>query len=202
METLSTWKLREHVREDGGRASDGEIAGFVRWGILRDPENGRWSDVDLERARQARSLKKEVRSLPRRALRLYGMGYPMQPDKLRAAMEAVAPTVTAPARKVRRVEEALWLRYEATGPKGTIRRRERQTWRTPKEHWPDILSRFRDADFERIAQSTRSDAIALDLNPAVQAAATLSDIPFEEVWIVLTLMQLTVSDATSERGTD
>lgn len=199
MTTLSTWALREQVREDGGRASDGEIAGLVRWGILRDPEDGRWSKVDLERARRARSLAKEVRSLPCRALRLYGMGYPMQPDKLRAAMKAVAPTVTAPARKVRRIEDALRLRYGATGHGGIIRRAGR-TWRLPTERWPEILSRFNDADFERIAQSSRSDAIALDLNPAVQKAATLSDIPFEEVWLVLTLMQLTVSDAASKRG--
>lgn len=202
MGTISTWELREQVREDGGRASDEAIAGLVRWGILREPEDGRWSDNDVKRAREARALAQDIRSLPRRALRLYGRGYPMPPDKLRAAMKAVAPTVTAPAKKVRRVGDALRLRYEVTGPDRSVRHTRRRVWRLPQVQWADTLNRFSDHDFETIAQYTRSEAIALDRNPAVQAAATLSDASLEEVWLVLTLMQLTVGDAASERGKD
>jgi hypothetical protein len=116
----------------------------------------------------------------------------MPPKKLRAAMKAVASTVTAPARKIRRVEDAIRLRYETVGPTAPRRRTSRRTWHHPKDLWVATLSRFDDADFERLAQYTYSEAIALHLSPAVQSAGILSDVPFEEVWLVLTLMQLTV----------
>lgn len=191
MGTLSTWELRKRLAEDGGGVSDRGIAEWVQWGLLREPVGGRWSDDDLARAREVQGLASETRPLPRRALRLYGEGYPMPPNKLRDAMKAVASTVTAPARKIRRVEDAIRLRYETVGPTAPRRRTDRRAWRHPKDRWIATLDRFNDADFERLAQYAYSEAIALHLSPAVQSAGILSDVPFEEVWLVLTLMQLT-----------
>ncbi len=60
MGSISTWELRARVRDDGGRASDVEIAGFVEWGILRKPDDGRWSETDVARAKSAGSRKGRV----------------------------------------------------------------------------------------------------------------------------------------------
>lgn len=194
MGTLSTWELRGRVVDDRCRASDGEIEGWIRWGLLRDPQGEQWTDRDLERAREVRALAKEVRSLPRRALRLYGTDYPMQADKLREAMKAVAPTVAAPARKVRQVDDAARLRSESLSQERDVRRARHRRRKLPREQWTAFLDRFNDSDFERLAHYSRSEAIALSRNPAVQSAATLSGVPFEEVWLILTVMQLTVGD--------
>jgi len=195
MGTLSTWELRKRLAEDGGGVSDSGIADWVKWGILRKPEDRRWSEADVTRARRARALASDVRSLPRRALVLYHEDptYPMRADKLRAAMQAVAPTVTAPVRKVRRIEEASRLRYEASVPARAVRRSQSRMRRFPeKQQWSKILDRFSDPDFERMVQYTRSEAIALHLSPAVQHAGILATTPFEEVWLLLTLMQLRI----------
>lgn len=196
METLSTWELRERVVDDGRRASDGEIDGWIRWGLLRDPQGERWTDSDVERAREVRALAKEVRSLPRRALRLYGTDYPMQADKLREAMKAVAPTVTAPVRKIRQVDDAARLRSESFSQDRNVGRARRKQRKLPREQWTTFLDRFNDSDFVQLAHYSRSEAIALSRNPAVQSAATLSGIPFEEVWLILMVMQLAVGDDT------
>lgn len=194
MDTLSTWALRVQAGGDDDPVSDAQIVSYQRWGLLRYPEGGRWSEPDVERLREIRALAAEVRSLPRRALRLYGGRYPMQPDKLRAAMKAVAPTVEAPVKKLRRVGEANRLRYDAAEPARSTRRTRPRTRRLPKDQWGTKLDRFSDVDFERLAQYAHSEAVALSLNPAVEEAGILSDLPFEELFLLLTLMQLTAGD--------
>jgi len=140
--------------------------------------------------------------LPRRALRLYSGRYPTAPGKIREAMKAVAPTVEAPARKMRRVGEANRLRYNAAEPTRPARRSRPYTWRLPKARWVAILDRFNDSEFEQLMQYARSEAIALGLNPSVERAGILRDIPFEELFLLLTLMQLTAGDPMSEQPTE
>lgn len=200
METLSTWALRVRAGDDDEPLSDAQIREWQRWGLLRDPEEGRWSELDVERAREVRTIAEEVRSLPRRALRLYrrdGGCYPTPPGKVREAMKAVAPTVDAPVRKMRQVGEANRLRFDAVEPTRRARRNHPPTRRLPKNQWVSILDQFNDSDFGQLVQYARSEAIALSLNPLVERSGLLRDIPCEETFLLLTLMQLSAGDTMS-----
>src|SRR4051812_22038284 len=99
MNALSTWSLRVQAGEVGKPLSDEQIAEWQKWGLLRVPGDDQWTATDVERAKQVRKRAQEVRSLPRRAIRLLDASYPTEPGRLREAMLAVVPTITAPVQK-------------------------------------------------------------------------------------------------------
>lgn len=194
MDTFSTWALRIEAGTDGQPLSDEQIANWQRWGVLREPPDARWSIHDVERAREIQELGKEVRSLPRRAVRLFNLNYPTPPGKLREAMIAVANTTSAPVRKMRCIGTASSLLYEGGTSRHMSRRSRSQAWRIPPSQWEQILNRFSDYEFRLIAGSAISQATALSLNPTVTRSTILDGIPFEELIVLLTVRQLAIGD--------
>lgn len=194
MNTISTWALRIQAGADGEPLSDEQIENWQRWGVLRDPPDGRWSQADVARARQIREMGRDVRSIPRRAVRLFDLSYPTSPGKLRESMIAVAKSTSAPVRKMSRIASAVRLHYGDERARSSRNRSRPEKWRIPSEPWESILGRFNDDDFRLIAGSELSQARSLTLNPTVTKSGVLAGIPFEEIAVLLTIHQLTIAD--------
>ena len=201
MESFSTWELR---RKAGDRhpLSDEQIAEWQRWGLLRVPQDGRWTEADVGRAKRVRELGKEVRSQPRRAILLLDASYPTEPSKLREAMIAVVPTIKAPVAKMRRLRVALRVRYEGLAGPRSGRRQPAERWLPPKAEWTTVLRRFGDYEFGLIAGAAHADAAALTKSPAVVRSGALSGIPCDEVVVLLTIRQLAIGDSVFAASAD
>jgi hypothetical protein len=197
--SFSTWALRT-ANGERQALSDERIAEWTRWGLLRVPPEGGWTEQDIERTVQIRDLAKTVRSLPRRAIRLYDARHPTEPSKLREAMIAVVPAIKRAMHKMWQVDDALRTHREGANASRSQRQRRSTRWRLPVQDWAQVLGRFADEEFERIAASASTDARALMQSPAVVKSGDVKGIPFEELVILLTVRQLAMSDLLKARS--
>lgn len=200
MAALSTWALRVEAGTDCKPLSDKQIANWQRWGALRDPAEGKWSSVDVERIRQIQELGNEVRSVPRRAVRLFDPTYPTPPGKLRDAMIDVVKKTSARGRKMRRVETALRLLSEDDASKPIRKRSRSGSWRIPPDQWEQTLGGFNDEDFRQIAGYSASQARSLLKYLFISKSDILTGTPIEEIIVILTVRQLAIGTEIQARS--
>jgi hypothetical protein len=212
-ERLSTWALREEAGDEGDPVSDKQIRAFVKWGLLVSEPDGRWGPESVARLRRVRELGKEIRALPRRAVRLRCEGYAAPPETLRKAMLATVPTITAPSSKLRRVDAVVRLLRNPWGasPIGSLPIRDDGLLPHP-DHWEDILNVLSADDFVaaiavpfQLAFPLKEKPVEVQgLKPKVargrerynvlrDAASTgelLDDVPVEEIALLLAIRAL------------
>lgn len=193
MEQLSGWKLRQRAERRGTPVSGKQFASYQEWGLIPARTGGEWADADGERLTRIRELEAEARSLNCRVILLRDLRWPTPPAKLRQAMLETIPPIAAPKRKMLAVYRAVRVRHGEVTIAKAARLSLPADWRLPDTHaWQDILRWPTDEEVELIAGSVYFDAQALTHNPIVQRAAFLSEIPFEEVVILLATRQLTI----------
>jgi hypothetical protein len=194
-ERLSGWELRLRAEEETGRSVSGEqLADFVAWGLLPESPAGGWVPTDVERLVQIWELGKCVRPLHRRVVLLRDVHWPTPPGKLREAMVATIPSITAPARKMRNLYRALHIVSGEMTPSRAGELRVPPEWRLPPlREWQALFDWPNDHELELLAGPVYSQAKAAELHPGVQASGLLTEVPFEELVILLMTRQLTIA---------
>lgn len=192
LETLSESKLRQRAGERGWPVTHKQFSSYREWGLLPEPDNGRWPVAVADLLIRIRELSDSVRSLPRRVivLRQDYTRFPIPADRLRQAMLDVVPTMTAPLHKMRRTHAACVSWGANTAGIGSDHTALLQVWEPPKpEAWVVTL---READLDLFDMRVR----AMYYVTAVLSAHAhgskhdLADILFEEQIILLTVRDL------------
>ncbi len=194
---LSEWGLRERAAGQGVSVSHRQFAEYRRWGLLPapDPTTGRWPVGVVKRLVRVRQLGEVVRPLPRRVVLLYPeffvTGVPIGFDELREAMAALAPTIRAPARKMRRLHAACRAWSAQWSPLATARPLPRD-WRPPSPtEWVTTLrAAASDIFAERVGVQYHLAALLRDWPGEVEYG--LPVIPREEQVTLLTVRDLAV----------
>jgi len=211
-------RLRAELDKRGIGLSHEQLVRFVDVGLLPPQgEDGRWPPRTLVSLIRIVRLGRDVTSLDRRLLRLrrnYHY-FPAEPDKLRAAMVRMLPSIEAPVRKMRLVADyarspmpvdrrfpvikARSLRQDPN----LRRRRPLREQRIPRrEDWARILARV---DSERIGiWAVGWYAWLGDVIPAHYAPSPdpLGWIPFEERVTLYAILDIAIHFPTApERST-
>lgn len=186
---LSGWGLRQEAEQRGWPVSHGQFTDYRRWGLIPEPVEGRWPTETVDRLVRIRELGETVRSLARRVILLrsefFASAAPLPADKVRDAFAATIPTIQAPKRKMKRLEEGIaywgasqvWLSKSPRLAKG---------WRVPPvEDWAGILQAIDlSQPHVRTAFDQRVGAqyyFAMLLEPYLRGTRyDISTIPFEE----------------------
>jgi hypothetical protein len=193
MERLSGWELRQRAEQRGWPVSGKQLATYQEWGLMPERLGGGWVDADVERLVRIRELDGQARSMNRRVILLRDVRWPTPSAKLRQAMLETIPSLTAPKAKMLAVYRALRVRHGEVTVAKAARMAIPTDWRLPDiDSWRQCFGWPTDEEFEQIAGSVDFDAQALMANPIVQRAGFLSEIPLEEVVILLMTRQLTI----------
>jgi hypothetical protein len=183
----SEWGLRQAAESLGVPVSHQQFRSYRYWGLIPEPSDhcGRWPQSVVDRLVRIRSLHDEVRPLPRRVLRLRSEPEfaDIPAEQLRDAMFVVLPTITAPVRKLRRIDDAV---HALPGFGG---RRSARTRRPHRTDWETLL---RTADLDVLANRMAGHVHLLaSLNEYGKGTDhDLRDIPLEEQILLLTVRDL------------
>ncbi|HVR87944.1 MAG TPA: hypothetical protein VHG53_00170 [Candidatus Limnocylindria bacterium] len=192
---LTEYALRKAAAEKGCDVGHGQFAGYLRWGLLPDPENGRWSPMTVDRLIEIGNAGKRARRLERRAVLL---GVP-NPEKRRKAMVALARIMKAPKLKVRRLQRAAAKLEAQPAPTDVYgnpvywRPQPPKTWRLPEpSSWPSVLNDPLTRErFEWISLAAYYSAEALLVHEE-ELDDVLKRIPREEVVLLLVIQELSM----------
>jgi hypothetical protein len=192
----SEWGLRQAAENQGVPVSHQQFQSYRRWGLIPEPseDRGRWPQSVVERLIKIRCLHDEVRPLPRRVLRLRSEPEfaDIPAEHLRDAMLAVLPTITAPVRKLRWIDDAV---HALPGFGG---RRHARAGRPRRTEWETLL---RTADLDVLVNRMAGHVHLLaSLNEYGKGTAhDLRDIPLEEQIVLLTIRDVAQIQAAQDR---
>lgn len=144
MEQLTSRQLRARAAESGYMLSGARFNDLRRWGLIPEPDaDGCWPEDIADRLVRIGVLGRSVRSMPRRVIILRCEGVPIPPNKVRAAMCDVIPTIAPQGRKMKRAMKARSLLAGPETAKLTVRerrKREREAWKPPDpDQWISVV---------------------------------------------------------------
>ena len=190
---LTKYAALKAVAAKGCTVSQRQFAAYLRWGLIHDPEEGRWGGAIVDRLIEIRNADKAARRLERRAVLL---GVP-NPEKRRKAMVALARIMTARKLKVRRLQRLGKLMEQnvpsdSFGSAAYWHPPRPKEWRFPDPtSWPNVLNEPLTRDrFPWISQAAYYSAEALLIHE--KDVAVLKEMPREEVILLLTIQELSL----------
>jgi hypothetical protein len=158
----------------------GQLRTWIEKGLLPDPAEEEWiQEAIVARFLHVHKMKDTDWSLDRRAVRLVLDRYPVSAPKLQQAMAGMIPTISAPVRKLNRLQG---VRAEFTSrsnwdrnPKRTVELPE--DWRPPgPKEWPGLLRTAEPSWFEQRVGTQHYFVVVLN-DPTSGVASKLADIP-------------------------
>ncbi len=105
-EWLTASGIRIEAEKVGYPTTHAQFGRFEGWGLLPEPRDGRYPPETVGRLIEVRKLGEDVRSVPRRVLRLRAR-HRIPVKKVREAIQWVIPEIRAPRRKLKKFADAL-----------------------------------------------------------------------------------------------
>lgn len=189
----SAWALRQRLAERDYGVSDRQLEVFESWGLIDRGADG-YPAITVERVVEILEAANEARQLPRRVVRLRAdyHAFPVPAQHVQRAFVELAPTIRAPAKKMRAVEDAWTLMAARAAGRAALRRRRRLP---AAAEWAHILKRIPPERFELWVAGWYSLASTVLPAYARDAGMDLERMPIEERVVIVAVLNEVKSGA-------